>query len=1251
MQGHGLGAGWAMGMFADIVLLSEESRYVSPYMSYGFTPGAGATYILPRTIGPDLARESLLTAQPYTGRDLRERGVPMAVLRRADVYPAAMAMAARIARSPRGRLIALKQQLTQPVYGPLDETVRRELAMHEQTFVGQSDTLAKIQSRFEQGADTAPPAPVPASATLPRGTETLAAVAATLRTLLANELALRESDVDDNIQFLDIGLDSISGVTWVRKINEKYQISIEATKVYSYPTLAQLSRHVKEELDRRGALSIPGTPAADVPVVVTQNAAASTTTVAAGKLTSRRGRKAARFSSAPAGGASEPIAVIGMAGQFPQARNLEEFWRNIAEGRNCISEVPAGRWDVNAYYQEGQPVAGKTNSRWVGALDEYDRFDPLFFNLSPTEAENMDPQQRLFLQACWHSIENAGYDVRVLSGSKCGVFVGCSNADYYQMARQHQWSAQGFTGSAMSILAARISYFLNLQGPCVSIDTACSSSLVALAQACDSLNSGASDLALAGGVYVMAGPGLHVMTAQANMLSPQGRCFTFDQRADGFVPGEGVGVVLLKRLADAQRDQDNIYGIVEGWGLNQDGKTNGITAPNPDSQTRLEQDIYDKFAIDPENIQLIEAHGTGTKLGDPIEVEGLRNAFRKYTRKTDYCALGSVKSNIGHCLTAAGIAGVIKLLLALEHKQLPPTLNFEQLNEHIDLTDSPFFVNTRLQNWDARGAQRRQAAISSFGFSGTNAHIVLGEPPAVSVSRPDILHAKTAIPLSARTPEQLRQKARDLLDYLRQEPRSAGLQEVAYTLQAGRTAMDERLAFEVMSTEQLIAKLDAYVRGERAIDDAYEGQVKRNRDALSVFTTDTDLQQTVEKWIVNGKLSRLLDLWVKGLEVDWNKLYGEVKPRRVALPAYPFAKERYWIDTAADAHLTGGTAPTAVLHPLLHANTSDLGEQRYSSTFTGHELFLADHRVRTDGRAVRKVLPGVAYLEMARAAVERATPARPEGSILELHDTVWLQPLVVSARTEVSIALHATDGAAADYEIYGSEAGQRTVYCEGRARFTGAPVPPRIDVEHLKAQMERGRLEPAGVYATFAHMGLEYGPAHQGITAIHVGERQLLAELRLPSVAETGHEAYELHPSLLDSALQAAIGLADPHQAGAKPYVPFVLESLRAIAPCTREMVAWVRYAAGSKAGDRAMKLDLDVCDRDGTVCVQMRGFVSRILDGAAKVTHEESDYALIPDRLKLRDDPVAFDDAFYQKLIADIVNRDLSVDEAVSLG
>ncbi|WP_245233418.1 beta-ketoacyl synthase N-terminal-like domain-containing protein, partial [Paenibacillus maysiensis] len=382
----------------------------------------------------------------------------------------------------------------------------------------------------------------------------------------------------------------------------------------------------------------------------------------------------------------------------------------------------------------------------------------------------MDPQQRLFLEQAWHCIEDAGLRPSSLSGTRCGVFAGCAASDYAELVGSGGWNAQGLMGRALSILSARISYHLNLKGPCLAIETACSSSLVAIAEACESLSLGTSDLALAGGVYVAATPAMQHMTGNAGMLSPSGRCYTFDNRADGFVPGEGVGVILLKRLQDAERDGDHIYGVIRGWGVNQDGKTNGITAPSVNSQTVLEQEVYRRFQIDPATISLVEAHGTGTRLGDPIEVEALTAAFHSFTTGKNYCALGSVKSNIGHLLAASGMAGVIKTLLALKHQMLPPTLHFESLNEHIDLQDSPFYINTQLQPWRSEVGRSRRAAVSAFGFSGTNAHIVLEEYAEMRESSqlkaaPED-HRALHFVLSAQSPERLGEYAAALKYWL-----------------------------------------------------------------------------------------------------------------------------------------------------------------------------------------------------------------------------------------------------------------------------------------------------------------------------------------------------------------------------------------------------------------------------------------------------------------------------------------------------
>ncbi|MDQ1829159.1 SDR family NAD(P)-dependent oxidoreductase [Massilia scottii] len=875
MQGHGIGAGWAMGMYADFALFSDESRYVSPYMGYGFTPGAGSTQMFPAKIGYDLARETLLTAREFAGGELKERGMRNPALAREQVLPAALAMAHRIAQSPRSHLVAVKRYWSEAQQVSLADTLSRELAMHELTFVGQADTLARIQSRF--GTDT--PAQRTTAAAAPAGAADIGTVTANLKAMLAHELRMQEHEISEDEQFVDLGLDSITGVTWIRRINDTYGTAIEAIKVYSYPTLAALSGFVAEEAGLAGTV-----------VAVPVQAAATTPAT----LTSWRQPSLAKAADVPPVRNAQTIAIIGMAGQFAKSNNLEEYWQNIAQGRDCIDEIPKHRYDIDQYFQAGDAAPGKTYSRWMGALSEFDLFDAAFFNISPREAKSMDPQQRLFLQTCWHSIEHAGYNPKSLGGSKCGVFAGCYAGDYHQLSTRERLSGQGFTGASPSILPARISYLLDLHGPSLPIDTACSSSLVAVATACDSLVSGGSDIALAGGVNVMAGPSMQIMTSQVGMLSPQGRCFTFDERANGIANGEGVGVVMLKRLADAERDGDCIYGVIEGWGVNQDGKTNGITAPNADSQTRLQNDVYTKFGIDPAGIGLIEAHGTGTPLGDPIEVAGLKASFARFTTNKDYCALGSVKSNVGHCLTAAGVSGLLKVLLALKHEKLPPTINFSKLNKHISLKDSPFFVNDQLREWKRNGSDPRRAAINSFGFSGTNAHVVVAEYVAARQSA--AISAPVIVPLSARSPEQLQRKAADLLAFIRaQSGADLDLVSLAYTLQVGREEGNDRAAVVVGTVGELEKALAAFDGAQ-----VYRGQVSGSKDTLMAMSADSDFQTMIGKWIAKKELPRLAELWVKGMALDWTGFH-QTPPRRMGLPGYPFAKERFWIDAVDDA--------------------------------------------------------------------------------------------------------------------------------------------------------------------------------------------------------------------------------------------------------------------------------------------------------------------------------------------------------------
>ena len=891
------------------------------------------------------------------------------------------------------------------------------------------------------------------------------------------------------------------------------------------------------------------------------------------------------------------VAVVGLSGRYPRSNNLKEFWLNLSNGVNCITEIPRDRWNWEKYYDPEKGKSGKIYTRWGGFIEGIDLFDPLFFKISPKEAKRMDPQERIFLESCYHAIEDAGYTPENLGAAeKIGVFVGVMNSRYTPQP-------------VHSSIANRISYLFNFQGPSMAVDTACSASLTAIHVALESLYSGESTCAIAGGVNLIIDPVHYMQLTEMTMLSSGNQCKAFGAQADGFIDAEGVGAVVLKPLPQAQQDGDHVYGIIKGSAINAGGRTNGYTVPNPKAQARLVSEALERANVPAEYVSYVEAHGTGTALGDPIEVAGLTRAFKETKDKKQFCSIGSLKSNIGHCESAAGIAGLTKVLLQLKYQQLVPSLHSDIHNSEIDFGQTPFKVQKTLQNWqrllrEVNGVVQeipRIAGVSSFGAGGANAHIIVQEYlPALEASKPAASCENTniSVVLSARNTDQLKQKASDLLAFIRDE-QSIDLAALAYTLQVGREAMEERLALLVDSIEELANKLQAYVTGEQSIEGAYQGQAKRNQEALSLFSTDVDLQQTIEKWIVTRKLSKLLELWVKGLEMDWGKLYGQVKPQRMSLPTYPFARERYWTDGTASSSVCANGAVSVFLHPLLHRNTSDLSEQRYSATFTGEEFFVADHLIKANCHGGQKVLPAVIYLEMARAGIEQAMPARPQSTVLELNNTVWAHPIVVNENKQVSIALSATDNDEIAYEIYSQDADQEIVHCQGRGVWTHQVLPEKLDLKQLQGQMGQGRLEPDSVYAACARMGLIYGPTLKGIFILYQGNNQVLVHLRLPKAIEDTSAEYILHPSLMDGALQACVGLIHGlSESSCQPRLPFALETLRIVSPCTREMFGWVRFSPGSHADDDVVKLDIDLCDQGGNICVQMRGLSSRMLNG-----------------------------------------------------
>ncbi len=659
---------------------------------------------------------------------------------------------------------------------------------------------------------------------------------------LALRLGISPQSIDAEEPFVNYGLDSVQAVRLSTELEDWLGVKLSPTLAYDYPTIASLASYLAQlrNQEKHSLSTIPHSP---FPIP------------------------------------HSPIAIVGMGCRFPGANNPQAFWQLLREGKDAITKVK-GRW-------QGED--------WGGFIEDIDQFDPQFFGISPRETQQMDPQQRLLLEVSWEALEQAGMSPDSLAGSLTGVFVGISSSDYSQLqvSSGTEINAYAGTGNAHSIAANRLSYVLDLRGPSLAVDTACSSSLVAVHLACQSLKRGECDRAIAAGVNLMLSPELTRTFSLAGMMAADGRCKTFDASADGYVRGEGCGVVILKRVEDAIRDGDNILAIIKGSAINQDGKSNGLTAPNGLAQQAVINQALAEAGIQPSAISYVETHGTGTSLGDPIEVNSLKTLLMEGRKQEDYCYLGSVKTNIGHLEAAAGIAGLIKTVLCLQNEEIPANLHLNQLNPHIDIENTPISIPRQLQPWQ-RGEQPRLAGVSSFGFGGTNAHIILQEagvrnqepgvrsaegtgqrtagtaplrgasfrlPPGqesefknkstfielsstdnqdlkqfsqnvhkLSTDRERPLHLLT---LSAKNEEALRCLVKRYQDYLASHPQ-VSIADVCFTANTGRSHFDHRLAVVAQSREDFIAKLASSEENKQP-GGLYRGQITKSKQQKIAF--------------------------------------------------------------------------------------------------------------------------------------------------------------------------------------------------------------------------------------------------------------------------------------------------------------------------------------------------------------------------------------------------------------------------------
>ncbi|MBU8854954.1 SDR family NAD(P)-dependent oxidoreductase [Bacillus sp. FJAT-26377] len=884
------------------------------------------------------------------------------------------------------------------------------------------------------------------------------------------------------------------------------------------------------------------------------------------------------------------IAIIGLNGKYPMADNLEEFWENLKIGKDCIVEIPEARWDYKEYYDPDKNKLGKTYSKWGGFINDVDKFDPRFFNISPREAELMDPQERLFLNTVWHTLEDSGYTRESLNKNKVGVFVGAMYGQYQLLSRKEKQN-DTFGSAFYSSIANRISYLFNFQGPSMAVDTMCSSSITTIHLACESILRGECELAIAGGVNVSIHPNKYTYLSRAKFLSSDGRCRSFGEGGDGYVPGEGVGAVLLKPLKKAIEDNDQIYGIIKGVSVNHGGKTNGYSVPNPNSQANLIKNVLLKANINPRAISYLEAHGTGTALGDPIEISGVTKAFREFTSSSQYCSIGSVKSNIGHLESSAGIASLTKVLLQMKHKQLVPSIHSDVKNSNIDFENSPFYVQNKLSEWKKpivtedgeKKEYPRIAGISSFGAGGSNAHLLIEEYENEKIKSFSVNFDPQIIVLSAKNKNRLEVYAKRLLEFLEKKSNeSLYVPDIAFTLQVGREAMNERLAFVVSDLDDLLLKLKSFCKGTQEVE-VLNGSVKRDIEKLELILEGKNEETLYNNMIVDKNYLQLARLWTYGADIDWESLYNDTNnPNRISLPVYPFLKESYWIKNGNQLfqETTGSHLDTKALHPFIHSNSSTFEEQKFITNFKGTEDILSNHIVND-----KKTLPGSVYLEMARFSGEYSQGKK----VKKIKNILWNKPLIIEDSHVLTYTTLVKDRDCIKYEINTVDkidekskhaSGELVLETERVENFENRSI---LDIENIQSDLTNNKTHEE-IYQEFDEVGIKYRGDFKVIKELFYDDKSVVSYIKLPEFSSGNYENSILNPLVIDGAFQTATPIL-----GNSPreiYLPYSIKEIEIIKPLVDyEFYVYVNLVERKNGSS---KVDVWITNKQGEALVKI---------------------------------------------------------------
>jgi acyl transferase domain-containing protein/acyl carrier protein len=987
--------------------------------------------------------------------------------------------------------------------------------------------------------------------------------------------------------FFDLGMDSLMALDLRQRLQAGLgdEVALPATLAFDHPTLDDLARHLAERLGLAAGAAPAAAPAA----------------LAAG----------------------EPIAIIGIGCRFPGgARDPDAFWRLLRDGVDAVAEVPGDRWDVDACFDPDPRAPGKTVSRWGSFLDEVDRFDAEFFGISPREAVAMDPQQRLLLEVGWQAMEDANLVPGGLAERETGVFVGISATEYGglltgggEAARIDAWAG---VGNALSAAAGRLSFTLGLRGPSLAIDTACSSSLVAVDQACLNLRAGRCRLALAGGVNLMLTPATQINLSQARMLAPDGRCKTFDAAADGYVRGEGCGMLVLKRLADAQADGDLVHAVLLGSAVNQDGRSAGLTVPNGAAQEAVMRAALAAAGVEPAAVGYVEAHGTGTALGDPIEIRALAAVYGEGRPAERPLVVGSVKTNLGHLEPAAGIAGLIKAVLALEHGEIPPHLHLARPNPHVPWGEIPVAVATQRLPWPG-GDGPRIAGVSSFGFVGTNAHVILQQAPPLPAPAAPARHGAAAAPevhllaLSARDEAALAALAERYRERIAADP-ELSLADLCHTANRRRSRFAHRLAVAVAGGPAEVCAALAAAREGRAAPGLHRGVAAAEAGEPPAAAVAGVSGGAPSGAAAAADPEQLAELFVRGAAVDLAAPANGAERRLVRVPTYAFGGERYWPEPASPGAAAAAPEPPLLGRRLRAAARETVFETELSGRAPG---LLGDHRI---GGEV--VVPGAYLLARMMAAAAAALPGSGALAIEEVafHEPLALAPeaagrslqVVLDPRQDGAAACRAASlpaGSGEDWTLHASGSVRRLGEAEAEAEAAAAAVSTAagaavstaavaaVSTAAREAAGEGGpgaagasRREADRLYEMLERSGVGLGPGFRWLERVRRGAGQAAGELRAPRPDE-GPPADPFHPGLLDSCFQL-LGAALPDEGGEPDlFLPLGVDRLVLLGrpgSGPARCLARCRQAAGPRP--ETFTGDLELADAAGRPLLRVEG-------------------------------------------------------------